>query len=152
MKPLVLLLIVSLSAAAADRDLGQWTEVASVPAGRHVLVTKKSGGSVRGEFVRATDDAVAVRAKQGEVSVARADVSRVELPREGHAKWWGLGIGAAAGAGIGGAAGERLANESAGDINIKAVAIAVSAAVGALIGLAIGAMLDTRHATVYRAS
>ena len=129
---------------------GQWSNVTRIESGRVITVERKGGGSVKGEFVRATDESVVVRAKQQETSVGRADVVRVDAKRNGHAKWWGLGIGAGAGAIVGAAVDTRLSNES-GDLDAKGAAAAIVAVVGALIGLAIGALLDSRHSTIYHA-
>jgi hypothetical protein len=128
-----------------------WQDVQALAQGAKVEVSRKTGGPVSGTVGTVSADSISVVTKQQEVSVPRADVSRIVASRRGHAKWIGLAIGAGAGAGTGAAVGARLANESAGDIDIKTGATAGLAVVGALIGLAIGSTLDSRHSTIYTA-
>jgi hypothetical protein len=133
-----------------ERDTASWQNVQALSQGARIEVYRKAGDPVSGALSSVSPEAIVIVAKRQDVSVGRADVTRVVARHSGHAKWIGLGVGAGAGAGIGAAIGARLANESAGDINIKAASTAVVAAGGALIGLAIGASLDLRHSTVYR--
>jgi hypothetical protein len=134
---------------AAPRDTASWQNVQALDRGVRVEVSRKTGDTLRGTLGSVSPDSLTILVKQQETAVPRADVLRVVKKRQGHAKWIGLGIGAGAGAGVGAALGARLANESAGDIDVKALSIAAVAAAGALIGLAIGAGLDSRHSTVY---
>ena len=134
---------------AAPRDNASWQNVQALTAGTRVELSRKSGERVSGSLRSATADSVVLTAKQQEVSIPRAEVSRIVVKSKGRGKWIGLAIGAGAGAGTGAAIGTRLANESAGDINLKALSTAVVAAAGALIGLAVGATLDGKHSTVY---
>jgi hypothetical protein len=112
-------------------------------------VYRKVDNPISGVIVSVSADSVTVVSKIRNLSIARADVARVVTRRSGHWKWIGLGVGAGAGAGVGAAIGARLANESAGDIDIKAASTAALAVAGGLIGLGIGAALDSRHSTVY---
>jgi hypothetical protein len=136
---------------ASQLCAASWQDVQALAHGAKVEVTRKTGPPVSGSVGTVSADSISVVTKQQEVSVPRADISRVIARRKGRAKWIGLTIGAGAGAGIGAAVGARLANESAGDIDIKAASVAGVAAAGALIGLAIGATLDSRHSTIYSA-
>jgi len=141
----LLLAAMSLSGASSS----DWESLRALQQGAPVGIVRKGGETVNGKFTGFTADAISVQTKKQAVSVPRAEVARVRRNSKGRGKWIGLGIGAGAGAGAGAALGTRLANESAGDINLKGVSTAVVAAAGALIGLGIGAALDSRHSTIY---
>jgi hypothetical protein len=128
-----------------------WQDVQSLAHGAKIDVTRKSGSPVSGTVGSVSADSINVVTKQQDVAVPRSDISRIVVRGRGRAKWIGLAVGAGAGAGTGAAVGARLANESAGDIDIRAAATAAVVAAGALIGLAIGATLDVRHSTIYTA-
>ncbi|MES1257850.1 MAG: hypothetical protein ABUS51_05455 [Acidobacteriota bacterium] len=149
----VLMLAISLlPGMAVARDEGSsWESLNILKPGAPIEVFRKAGDPVRGTFTTLTPESVGVRTKQQEIAVPRADVARVRTKRKRRAKWIGLAIGAGAGAGTGSALGARLANESAGDIDVRSLSIATVAVAGALIGLGIGAALDSRHATIYTA-
>src|SRR5947209_11988655 len=100
--------------------VASWQDVQGLAHGSKVEVARKSGAPVSGTVGTVSADSIGVLTKQQEVAVSRAEVSRVIVGRKGHAKWYGLAIGAGAGAGVGTAVGARLANESAGEIDIKA--------------------------------
>jgi len=134
---------------SASRDNPSWQNVQALTPGARIELSRKSGEKVSGSLRSATPDSIVLTGKQQDLSIPRTEVSRIVVKSKGRGKWIGLAIGAGAGAGTGAAIGTRLANESAGDINLKALSTAVVAAAGALIGLAVGATLDARHQTVY---
>ena len=120
---------------AQEGDTGSWGRVQALAQGARIEVFRKGGAGVSGTVSSVSPEAIVILTKKQQVSVARTEVTRVVTHHSGRAKWIGLAIGAGAGAGIGAAIGARLANESAGDINIKAASTAAVAAGGALIGL-----------------
>jgi len=142
----VLLLICLLPSLLFPAD---WDILQSLKPGQRVEVARKQGETENGAFRSVAGDSLTLRTKQREITIPRAEVARVIKRGSGRAKWYGLAAGAAAGAITGAAAGARLANESAGDIDVKAAATGVLAVGGGLIGLAIGTTLDARHTTIY---
>lgn len=134
---------------ADEKDLSVWQNLHLLKPGQTVEIFRRQGEPIKGRFASAGDDSVTVRAGSQAVVVSKADVVRVVRRGSGRARWYGMGAGAAAGAVIGAAAGARLANESAGDIDLKAAAAGVLAGAGALIGLLVGSALDARHSTIY---
>ena len=136
-------------APARDNVSSSWESLNALSAGARIEVVRRGADAVSGKFTVLTADSIGVQMKARQIAVPRADVLRVRLRRKGRGKWIGLAIGAGAGAGTGAGLGTRLANESAGDINIRAASTVGVAAAGALIGLAIGATLDGRNSTIY---
>ena len=133
---------------------GEWGNLAGIRAGQGVEVTRKSGETARGEFVRFDEGTVSVRVKGQDTAIARAEVRRVRLTGKGRkAMWIGAAIGAGGGLGIGAAAADRIANESGGDFNgLKPAITGAMAGVGAVIGMLVGSLVGGRHATVYEGS
>ena len=140
-------------AAAAAQTAGQLAETrpslsavgARVPAGAVVYVTDAGGGTTKGTFVHATDDAVQVSVKGALRRLAAADVQRIHW-RKPDSPLTGVLIGA----GIGAIPGIYWLivdpNECTGMCPEEYAFIAVSAAVGGLIDRAI-----TKKVEVYTA-
>src|SRR5437016_13949565 len=74
---------------------GSWQSLQELRPGQRIEVSRKAGDPITGTLVRLGDDSITVGAKQGEITIPRADITRVRTSRSGHAKWFGLGIGAA---------------------------------------------------------
>lgn len=148
-----LLVIAALTIPArASVDLTSWDNLRQLAAGQQIEVARKQVETVKGEFVRMTDEAVTLRTGGGEITVPRSEIMDVRRGKVGRkATWIGAGVGAGAGALIGVGAGEALANESGGDFaNLKPAIASVCAGVGALVGALIGSAIGNRHAIVYR--
>lgn len=150
-RPATLVLLISLlpGIASARHGASSWESLNALKPGAQIEVLRTTGPALRGKFTSLTPDSIDVQTDRQQIAVPRADVTRVRAKGRRKAKWYGLAIGAGAGAGTGAALGERLANESAGDIDIKAASTAAVAVAGALIGFGIGAALDLRHSTIY---
>jgi hypothetical protein len=145
---------------AASNLLGQTTDAASwqnlsrLAPGQSIEVTTKKGESLKGMFASASEGAISLERKHGNVAVPRAEVARVSIRSSKRLNYTlaGLGIGVGAGAGIGAGMGGRIANESGGDFdNLKPAIVAAGCALGALVGTLVGSSLGGRGATVYRA-
>jgi head-tail adaptor len=135
---------------AAGGKLRSWQNLQQLHAGQEIEVTKTNGDSLRGTFVAVADQSISLRGQQ-EITVAQAEVSRVQLRPAGHRRhggWIGAAIGAGAGAGVGAGIAERVATDFS---NLRPVIIGVSAGVGALVGAAVGSVLGGRHTTIYTA-
>ena len=134
---------------AAAADIASWQNLASIEAGRKIEVAT-ANGTVIGEFVRASDEAITVRDKKGEHAIPQADVARVSLAKRTRGIWIGAIAGGAGGLVAGAALAERLGNESGGDFaRVKPAIVAGCAAAAALIGAGIGSLVR-RGPTVYR--
>ncbi len=121
-----------------------WDAVQRIAPEQKVEVVTKTE-HYKGTFVSATDQAVVVRTKAGEQSVAKADVKRVKVADPGKRMRNGLlgtAIGAGAGAGLGFAVCPGCANEGNG-AKFVAPMTAAGAGVGAL------AFLPLPYSTVY---
>lgn len=149
----VALLTIAPLSWASDRNVADWRNLETLSSGQTIEVVKAGGESLKGNFVRFTDESLTVSTRKGEFNLAKVDVARVR--RHGHRSrntWIGAGIGAAAGAGIGAGIGEGLSNTSGGDFaNLKPAVAGATAVAGAAVGAVIGSMLSARHSDVYRA-
>lgn len=102
---------------------------------------------VRGQFVSASPDALVIRDRSGERSIARADVRRVAIPdpsRRGARGFIATAIGAGVGIGIGYAVCPHCANEGSPGKFVGPGA-AIGAGAGALAGF-----LPVPYRTIYR--
>lgn len=145
----VVWLTATLAGNALAADAASWQNLASLKAGQKIEVTTPAKTS-KGEFVRFDAETVTLRDKQGEHSIAQAEVRRVAFPKSNRGIWIGLVSGAAGGAIAGAALAARLGNESGGDFNsLKPAITGGCAGGGALIGAAIGAGFR-RNTVIYR--
>ena len=130
-------------------DTSSWQNLSAIRTGQKVEV-RTTGDRVTGEFVRFDAQAVTIREKKGERSLAQADVSRVSMAKGSRGIWIGVIAGAAGGLVVGALLGERLANESGGDFaNLKPAIAGACGGAGALIGAAIGASVR-RGTLIYK--
>lgn len=142
----IVLLCVLLAANAIAADTASWQNLAAIRAGQKIEV-RTTRDRLTGEFVRFDAQAVTIRDKNGERSLAQSEINRIALSKRSRGIWIGAAAGAGGGLVAGSLLGARLANESGGDFNNLKPAIAgACAAVGALIGVAIGA--SARRATL----
>lgn len=154
----VLLILLTLatpdSLRAREPVSRSWDALQQISPGQSIQVTQPAGRSVSGTFVRVAEQSLVIQNKQGEITLARAEVLRVRLPAK-HGRrntWIGAGVGAAAGAGAGFGIAEQVASESGGDFaNLRPAIVAVTAGVGALIGALLGSTLGGRSVTIYQA-
>jgi len=143
MRPVLAALIACCALAAADNS---WQNLAALKPGQAIDV-RTTAGDAHGEFVRFDANAITIRDRKGEHSLAQADVTRVALAKRKRGIWIGALAGGGGGLAVGAALGSRLANESGGDFNnLKPAITAGTAAAGALIGAGIGAAV--RRGTV----
>ncbi len=115
---------------------------------------KTHGEAVSGKFASFDEKTIHLDDGQQEVSIPRADVSRIRVhSRASHkAMWIGLAVGAGAGGAIGAGAGETLSHTSGGDFsNLTPIIAGAFAGIGALAGLAIGSIIDGRRQTIFSA-
>src|SRR6185369_996876 len=150
---LLAIAILTSSLAAGDEDPAAWQSLRQLAAGQKIQVVKRDGESLKGAFLGFSDDAIRFQTKQQEVSLPRADVSKISRPADRGRRniWIGAAIGGAGGLVAGGLLGARLANESGGDFaNLKPAVIGGTGAAGALVGALIGSVTGKRHTTIYR--
>src|SRR5438128_7684553 len=99
MKLFLLLLLASTAFAA------EWEAIQRIiPLGQNIEVTTRDGSHTRATFVSATAEAMVVREKAGERSVARSEIREVRVADLARRKRNGLiwmAVGAGAGAAIG---------------------------------------------------
>lgn len=147
---LAIVLAIALNApaqlAAQTTSEGSWQNLSQLQPGQKIEVVETDLKTIRGDFVRFSDDSIALRDDGREASVPRSAVHRVSIqepPKRARNAWIGLGAGAGVGALIGGT---NPSFETRG----------ASAIIGALFGGGIGAAtgaalpLKSRH-TIYRA-
>ena len=105
---MVALLTAVLPAQASDRN--SWQNLSHLSPGQSIEVRKTHGEAVSGKFASFDEKTIHINDGQQEISIARADVSRIRVhSRASHkAMWIGLAVGAGAGAAIGAGAGGAL--------------------------------------------
>ncbi len=138
---LIVLFLMAHAAFAAE-----WDAVQRIAADHKIEVTDRSGNRTRAAFVSASGDAVVVREKTGERSIARAEIRHIRIAdpsrriRRGIL-WTAIGVGA--GIGVGFAACPSCSNEGHGDKYVGP---------GAAIGAGLGALgfLSAPYRTIYR--
>lgn len=138
---LLLLLVVALPAFAS------WDAVMRLSPDQKLEVLLPRTAPVRGQFVSASPDALVIRDRSGERSIARADVRRVAIPdpsRRGARGFIATAIGAGVGIGIGYAVCPHCANEGSPGKFVGPGA-AIGAGAGALAGF-----LPVPYRTIYR--
>ena len=138
---LFLLLLLTGAAFAADWDALQRI----IPPGQTIEVTTRDKTHTRAAFVSATPDALVVREKSGERSIARAEIRQVRVADPARRTRSGLiwtAVGAAAGAAIGVAVCPHCPNE--GHDYYAGPGVAIGAGVGAL------GFLRAPYRTVYK--
>jgi hypothetical protein len=146
--------LLGLNAAAQTPDRASWTNLGQLKSGESVEVSTVKGQTLKGRFVKVSDDAISLERKQQEVAVPRAEVARVarRSGKQRKATLIGLAIGAGAGAGVGAGAAQTLDRKSGGDFsNLKPAVIGAVCAIGALVGTVVGFSLGGRGTEVYRA-
>src|ERR1019366_8806906 len=140
MKIFFLLLVASVAFAA------EWEAIQRIPLDRKIEITTRDGTRTRAAFVSATGDAMVVREKSGERSIARAEIREVRVAEPARRLRNGLiwtAVGAAIGAAIGAAVCPYCPNEGHGYEFIGP---------GAAIGAGAGALgfLSAPYRTVYK--
>jgi hypothetical protein len=148
---LIAIVLAEPHAIAAGGKLKSWQNLRQLGAGQEIEVAKTNGEAVRGSFVAFAEQSISLRGRQRDITIAQAEVSRVQLRPAGHRRhggWIGAAIGAGAGAGVGAGIAEGVATDFS---NLRPAIIGVSAGVGALVGAAIGSVIGGRHTTIYTA-
>lgn len=151
--PIFLLLILSLvvlPVSAQTKAQSDWSAVAALPPDATVEVRQKSGPTIRGQVVSATDTTLTLKTRsQPAVSIQRQDVARIYHLGKRHVALGALiggGAGVAGGAGAGAAVcgphGYCTTGEGVG------TGIAIFGGIGAVVGALIG--LHRSHALIYR--
>jgi hypothetical protein len=138
-----------LSLLAGTLLAGEWEAVQRIPADHKIEVTTTDGTRTHATFVRASSDAISVRADSGELSIARSDVRQIRTAdpaRRVHRGVIWTGVGIAAGAGIGTAICPHCltSNEGAPTYRYVGPGIGIGAAVGAL------GFLSSPYRVIYR--
>lgn len=129
--------------ATNESELAQsWDNLKQLQPGTRIQVENMSRNSVKGVFLRVTDENLIFRTSKGEKSLNRAGVYRVKNRDKNHHVRNGL-IGMGIGAALFGAAGAAGAASSRGS---NCAGGAFSGAIIGTIGFAFG-----NHKTVYRA-
>lgn len=138
----LLLLVVAAGVAFA----AEWEAIARIPVNQKIELTTRDGTRRRAAFMSATGEAMMVREKSQERSVARAEIRQVRVADPNRRVRNGL-IWTAVGAGAGAVAGVAIcpycANEGHGH-PFAGPAAAVGAGLGAL------SFLSSGYRTVYK--
>jgi hypothetical protein len=125
---------------------GEWEAVQRIPPDHKIEVAVLGGTRTSGRFVRASGDAITLRAHSGERSISRTDVHQIRISDPSRRFRNGLiwtGVGVAAGAGTGAAICPHCANEGAAYKYIGP-GIGIGAAIGAL------GFLSSPYKVIYR--
>jgi hypothetical protein len=139
-KVLAMLLLTTVTAFGAG-----WDSVTRIAEGQKIELRTRDGAELKGTFISATAESIAIRYKSGEQSVERASVLRVRVYDAGRRTRKGVmwtAIGAGAGAGVGMAACPQCSNEGSG-AKYVGPGVAVGAALGAL------GFLSSPYKTIY---
>jgi hypothetical protein len=123
--------------AAAQSPIQNWETVKSVTTGTEVRIAIGSR-TVRGDMIRATDDALVVASGKGQEMFTNQQVTRVSIRKTGHRgrnALIGLGVGAGVGAGIGAA---DDANCRANHGFLCGLALPILGILGGVIGTVVG--------------
>ena len=141
-KLLASLLVLVLPALAANDD---WNRVRTARPGERIWIDYMRGDalqSAKAEMVLWAEDALTVRIRKTDVTLARTDIRKIRV-YAGKSRAKGAGIGAAIGAASGIALMGVAVAMNRDDLEVPAAPVIVSggslfAAVGALIGVAVG--------------
>jgi len=142
MDAMKLLVTVLLSAAGVAAD---WDAVERISPGQRIEVLTRNKERSRAEFLLANGDALVVRDKSGQRSIARAEIRQVRVADPSRRLRNGLiatAIGAGAGVAIGAAICPHCPNEGHG-YKFAGVGLAIGAGFGAL------RFLPTPYRTIY---
>ncbi len=144
MKTMKLLFVLLLSAGAMFA--AEWEAIRRIPPDREIEVKTRNGTRLRAAFVSATAEAVVVREKPGERSIARSEIRQVRvadpLRRVRKGLIW-TAVGAGAGLALGWAVCPHCASEGSG-YKFVGPGVAIGAGLGAL------GFLPVPYRTVYK--
>lgn len=125
-----------LSLAAGVAFAAGWEAVERIPPDQKIEVTTRNGTSTRAVFLSATGEAMVIREKSGERSIARAEIRQVRVAdpprRVRNGIIWTAAV-AGVGAGIGVAVCPYCPNEGHG-YKFAGPGAAIGAGAGALLG------------------
>jgi hypothetical protein len=118
--------------------LGSWESLKSIPPGDELKIRLKTGDSVKGRFLSATDDGLTLSRGKKTASVPRAEVARVyRLFSKSVVKSTLIGLGI--GAGVGALIGKESFDSEIGEAELGAAFVgAIGAGVGTLLGYLAG--------------
>jgi len=139
-KVLVGMLLAAVTAFGAG-----WDSVTRITEGQKIELRMRDGAELKGTFISATAESIAIRYKSGEQSVDRVNVLRVRVHDAGRRTRKGVmwtAIGAGAGFGVGAAVCPQCSNEGAG-AKYVGPGVAVGAGLGAL------GFLSSPYKTIY---
>lgn len=138
-KLLAMMLLTAMTAFGAG-----WDSVMQIKEGEKIELKMRDGVKLKGTFIHATAESIAIRYKSGERSIDRADVLRVRVYDAGRRTrrgimWTAIGAGAGLGAGL--AACPSCSNEGYSGYAVP----------GAIGGAGLGALgfLSSPYKTVY---
>jgi hypothetical protein len=123
-----------------------WDSVTRITEGQKIELRTRDGVELKGTFISATAESIAIRYKSGEQSVDRTNVLRVRVYDAGRRTRKGVmwtAIGAGAGFGVGMAACPQCSNEGNG-AKYVGPGVAVGAGMGAL------GFLSSPYKTIYK--
>ena len=125
----------ALSAQAQSSPVNNWDNLQQLRTGQKVVVVQTNLAKHKGKFLGLTEDAITLRVKKQELTIAREEVHRVRRLGKNH-----TGSGAAIGAGIGAVVGLLIgsAQSCSGEPGFNACAF-VGLIIGAPVGAAAGA-------------
>jgi hypothetical protein len=135
--PLVLLLSTG-GAAAIAADGVDWAGVKQLSPGQETRVSLIDGKSYQGAVVSANDETLVIHLAAADRTLARENIRRVSVKRNGHRGRHAL-VGAAIGAGAGLGIGAAIDSSCSGFCDNKGKPL--GAALFALLGAGVGALL-----------
>jgi hypothetical protein len=158
MRPLLLLpaLLLPLFAVAQQPPVqtpppqgSNWQHVQALPAGASIQIKARTT-SLSCKLVTVAEDSLTCNHSKKDVTLQRAEIKTITIPRRGRSALIGTGIGGGAGALIGfgvGTSGPSWFGNNA----FRGPVTAVFAALGGVVGAGVGAATDFAYSTVYRA-
>lgn len=132
--------------AACTTFAADWEAIRRLPIDEKIEIITRDGASTRATFISATGEAIVVREKSGERSIARAEIRRLRVADPARRLQQGLlwtAVGAGSGAAIGAAICPYCPNEGHG-YKFIAPGMGIGAAVGAL------GFLSSPYRTVFK--
>jgi hypothetical protein len=155
MKQLLLAVVLTFQGAAHGKSaLASWDDLRQIVPGTDIRAKMADGKTFRGQFQTASGDSLALSTANGQESLDRIRIARVQLLRRSHRlrdTLIGLGVGAGAGLGVG-AALDRGTSCTVFCIGFPKLGKAIVTPVGAILGAGTGALIPTGGwKDVYRA-
>ncbi len=129
---------------------GSWESMKSIPPGDELKVRLKTGNTVKGRFLSATDDGLTLSRGKKTTDVIRAEVAQIyRLFEKSKTKSTLIGLGI--GAGTGALIGKESFDSEIGEAELGALLVgALGAGIGSIVGFLAG--LGKRGVLIYESN